>query len=140
MLFGNFTYSIDNKGRLVIPSKFRMSINDTLYAMRGYEKCLSLYPQASFDKLEADIAKLSFTQKASRDYMRVALSSTFQMTIDDHGRIQIPAATLRQYGLEGEVRIVGVNDHIEVWSEQAWTAYEEEADASFEATAASLKE
>ncbi|HAK05437.1 MAG TPA: division/cell wall cluster transcriptional repressor MraZ [Firmicutes bacterium] len=138
MLFGNFTYSIDSKGRLVIPAKFRMAVNDTLYAMRGYEQCLSLYPQSSFEKLQADLEKLSFMQKGARDYMRIALSSTLEMSIDDHGRIQIPVAIVKRYQLEGTVRVIGVQDHIEIWSEQAWTAYEKEADASFETTAASL--
>jgi MraZ protein len=139
MFFGNYVYSIDNKGRLVIPARFRLAVNDALFAMRGYEKCLSLYPASAFETLQAELEKLSFTQKAARDYMRITLASTIEMTIDDHGRIQIPAATVKQYGLEGPVRLIGVKDHIEVWSEAAWKAYETEADASYEATAETLK-
>ncbi|MFA5235508.1 MAG: division/cell wall cluster transcriptional repressor MraZ [Bacilli bacterium] len=139
MFFGNYVYSIDNKGRLVIPARFRLAVNDALFAMRGYEKCLSLYPSSAFEALQADLEKLNFTQKAARDYMRITLASTFELTIDDHGRIQIPAATAKEYRLDGAVRLIGVKDHIEVWSEEAWRAYQAEADASYEATAETLK-
>ncbi len=140
MFFGNFIYSIDNKGRLVIPAKFRLAVNDTLFAMRGYEKCLSLYPESSFNQLQVNIAKLNFNQKDARDYIRIALASTFELTIDNHGRIQIPAAISKLYQLEGTVRIVGVQDHLEIWSAQAWEDYEASADAVFEKTAERLKD
>ncbi len=139
MFFGNYVYSIDNKGRLVIPARFRLAVNDVLFAMRGYEKCLSLYPEAAFDALQADLEKLSFTQKAARDYMRITLASTIELSIDNHGRIQIPAATAKEYRLEGTVRLIGVKDHIEVWSETDWKAYQAEADAHYEATAETIK-
>ena len=138
MFFGNYVYSLDSKGRLVIPAKFRLAVNDVLFAMRGYEKCLSLYPQDTFEKLQSDLEKLSFTQKAARDYMRIALGSTFELTIDNHGRIQIPNAIAKSYGLEGDVKIIGVKDHIEVWPLEVWEAYAKDADASFEATAETL--
>ena len=140
MFFGSFAYSLDNKGRLVVPAKFRLATDDTLYALRGHEKCLSLFPVAAFEKLQDRIGRLDYNQKAARDYIRVMLGSTIEMTIDSHGRIQIPVTTCKQYGLEGLVRIIGVGDHIEVWSEDAWKQYEQAADASFEATAESLKD
>jgi len=138
MFFGSFVYSIDNKGRLVIPSKFRLAIGATLYALRGYDKCLSIYPEAAFEKLQHEIESLNFHSKASRDFIRVALGSTMELTIDDHGRIQIPTKTANQYQLSGSVVVVGVHDHIEIWSEKAWDEYREKADAEFETTSEGL--
>jgi len=138
MFFGSFAYSIDNKGRLVIPAKFRLATGATLFAMRGYEKCLSLYTEEAFSRLEHEIESLSFHQKNARDFIRIALSSTLELTIDDHGRILIPAKVVGQYQLSGSVIIVGTNDHIEIWSEDAWNEYREKADAEFEATSEGL--
>lgn len=140
MFFGSFSYSLDNKGRLVVPSKFRLATTDTLYAMRGHEKCLSLYPEESWVELQKRIGRLDYNQKASRDYMRVMLASVIELVIDNHGRIQIPVATCKHYGLDGAVRIIGIGDHIEIWSEVAWQNYEQEADARFEATTETLGE
>lgn len=127
MFFGSYTHKLDNKGRLVIPSKFRKEIReDVLYVMHGFEGCLSVYPLESFKKEQEYLASLRFTNKVDRTYIRLMLSSVVEIPIDNAGRLPIPKATLTKYGINEEVIVVGVIDHFEVWDLATWNKYQEE--------------
>ena len=138
MFFGRYAYSLDNKGRLVLPAKFRQELGDVVFAMRGYEKCLSIYPAHSFEKLVQHIDQLSFHQKNARDFIRASLASTIEMPLDSHGRIQIPSQTLAAYQFDKQLIVIGVNDHLEIWTPQAYEAYEREVNENYEAIAEGL--
>jgi MraZ protein len=138
VFFGSYVYTIDNKGRLVIPSKMRSMSGSTLFAMRGFEQCLSLFTKETFEQFTNQLNTLNFQQPNVRQYIRLALSSVIELEIDDHGRIQIPNETLKKYNLEKTVKIVGVHDHIEIWDKAVWDKFEENDSADFEKLAEKL--
>jgi len=138
MFFGSYLYSIDEKGRLVIPSKMRGVSGNTVFAMRGFEKCLTLYTQETFEKFANQLQTLNFNQVQVRQYVRLALASVVELTFDTHGRIQLPVETMKAFGLQKQVKIIGVNDHMEIWDLDQWTEYEKEQQANFESIAEDL--
>jgi MraZ protein len=138
MFFGSFIYSIDEKGRLVIPSKMRGISGTTIFAMRGFEQCLSLYTQETFETFTKQIQTLNYNQSQVRQYVRLALASVVELSFDSHGRIQIPAETMKTFGLQKQVKIIGVQDHIEIWDLETWQTYEKEQDHMFETHAETL--
>jgi MraZ protein len=138
MFFGSYLYSIDEKGRLVIPSKMRGISGNTVFAMRGFEKCLTLYTQETFEKFASQLQTLNFNQVQARQYIRLALASVVELTFDSIGRIQLPVETMKSFGLQKQVRIIGVNDHMEIWDLDVWNAYEKEQQENFEKNAESL--
>lgn len=138
MFYGNYIHSIDDKGRLVIPSKIRHQCGSKLFAMMGFEKCLSLFPENNFEKLVSTIDQHDFNQKDARDYIRMALSSAIELEIDDHGRVQLSVDTMKDFKLNKNVRVIGVNDHLEIWPEDVWLQYQKEQRDQFEAKAEKL--
>lgn len=132
MFFGSFRYALDDKGRLVIPAKLRAECGLTLFALRGFEHCLSLYPAKNFESLVAQLKQMDFMQPENRPFVRLALASVIELTIDDHGRIQLPVETQQHYGFQKNMTILGVQDHLEIWDTDAWTAYEKQAQAGFD--------
>jgi MraZ protein len=138
MFFGSYQYTLDDKGRLVIPAKMRSESGPVLFAMRGFEHCLSLYTHATFSQLIQQVNSYDYNQANVRQYLRSALASVIELPIDDHGRVQIPVETLKQFQLEKTVKIIGINDHIEIWSASVWAKYEAEANGQFETHAANL--
>jgi MraZ protein len=138
MFFGSYLYSIDEKGRLVIPSKMRGVSGNTVFAMRGFEKCLTLYTQETFEKFANQLQTLNFNQVQVRQYVRLALASVVELTFDTHGRIQLPVETMKAFGLQKQVKIIGVNDHMEIWDLDQWTEYEKDQQVNFESNAEDL--
>jgi len=138
MFFGSYQYNLDDKGRLVIPAKMRSESGPILFAMRGFEHCLSLYTQTTFAQLVQQVNAYDFNQTNVRQYLRTALASVIELSIDDHGRIQIPLETIKQFKLEKTVKIIGINDHLEIWGAAAWDKYQSEAANHFEDHAANL--
>jgi len=135
MFFGSFQYALDDKGRLVIPAKLRGECGSTLFAMRGFENCLSLYPQAQFEKLVEKVSRFDYLQPEARPFMRLALASVIELPIDNHGRIQIPVETLTTYQFNKHLYIIGVQDHLEIWDVKTWEAYEAKQAAYFDSSA-----
>ncbi len=140
MFFGRYEHSLDEKNRLVIPSKMRSEAGDTLYLMKGYDGALSLYKESDFNKLMEEVSSYSFQKKNNRDYIRTQLSSTYDLEIDKLGRITIPTALISRYSIGKDVFIIGVVDHIEIWDKEKYLAYEKESDSSFEEVAEKIGE
>lgn len=132
MFFGSFVYALDDKGRLVIPAKLRGECGLTLFAMRGFEQCLSLYPAKNFEDLVNKLNQYDYLQADVRPFIRLALASVLELPIDDHGRIQLPVETLKQYGLTKQVSILGVQDHLELWDVDAWQRYEQTMQTTYD--------
>ena len=132
MFFGSFEHCLDDKNRLLIPSKLRNALGSKLFIMKGYEGSLSIYPNDQFVKFLNKLQTLPFESKVSRDIERIALSSVFELEIDKVNRIQIPTALINKYSISKEVVVVGVIDHIEVWSKQKWNKYLEDNEAEYE--------
>ena len=138
MFFGSFEHNLDDKGRLVLPSKFRSELGEKLYILRGYEGSLTIYKEAEFNSYLAKLSSLPYTSKNNRDIVRIALSSVFELNIDKQYRIQIPAQLLNKYSISKEIVIVGVIDHIEIWNKDKWEEYNSLNEKEFEAKSEAL--
>lgn len=138
MFFGKFYHNLDNKGRLMIPSKMRDQIAGRLYCLRGFDGCISVYQENDFTNYVNSINALPYTQKLTRDMQRMGLSSVVELEIDKQGRIQIPSLTIADFKLSKEVVVVGVVNHFEIWSKETWDKYESDNAAKYEETAEKL--
>ena len=132
MFYGSFYHSLDNKGRLVIPSKMRDALGLKAFILKGYDGALSIYRENDFQELINRIKALPFTKKNARAHLRVQLASVCELDIDKQGRALLPTQLLNKYKIGKEVIVIGALDHIEVWDKKAYEEYEKTADSSFE--------
>lgn len=136
---GSYVYSIDNKGRINIPAKLRKYVspdaNDTFVITRGFEKCLFVYPQDEWNKLENSIRALSPTNPQHRFFMRVLLQQAVESQLDGQSRITIPKDLVEFASIDSEVTILGVLEHIEVWNPNEYKQYLASQENSYESVA-----
>ena len=140
MYFGYYEHSLDDKGRLMIPSKLREGLSGgaPLYVLKGFEGCLSIYNEISFMKLSEKLASLPYEDKEARSYIRNLLGSVTQLNVDKLGRIQIPTTILNKYQISRQVVVIGVGDHFELWDLVKYQEYETENNKKFEDVADAL--
>ena len=138
MFFGSFEHNLDDKGRLVIPRKMREEAGNKLFIMKGFDGALSMLKEEEFARLVKEFNELPFNKKATRDYLRLQLSSTCELDVDKSGRVQIPTQLLSKYQISKNVMVIGCGDHIEVWDKVAFDNYEAKVNAEFELTAEKL--
>ncbi|MFD0867044.1 division/cell wall cluster transcriptional repressor MraZ [Tessaracoccus lubricantis] len=123
MFMGTYTPKLDEKGRLILPAKFREALEDGLVVTRTQERALAVFPRPTFEaKMAAALAAPS-TVKRVRDYLRMMMAAASDEVPDRQGRITIPPP-LRQYAnLDREVVVIGSGDHAEIWDVNAWNEY-----------------
>ena len=123
MFLGTHTPRLDDKGRLILPAKFREQLEEGVVITRGQERCLYVFPVAEFQRLEGQLRQAPVTSKQARDYLRVFLSGASDEAVDRQGRVTIPQ-TLRTYaGLERDCAVIGAGQRVEIWEAAAWEAY-----------------
>ena len=122
MFMGEFHHTVDNKGRLIIPSRVREDLGDQFIVTRGLEKCLFIYPKDEWNNIIQKYKQLPDT-KERRYFMRIFLSGATICELDKQGRINIPIPLLEYASLEKECIIIGVDDRLEVWSKERWDAF-----------------
>ena len=120
MFMGEFHHNIDEKGRLIIPSKFRDELGKKFIVTRGIEECLFVYSLDEWNKMVDDLKSLPFTRKDARTFMRMFLSGATECELDNNGRINIPSPLINYAVLEKECVVIGVNDRLEIWSNQKY--------------------
>lgn len=126
MFIGEYHHNIDEKNRLIMPSKFREVLGDSFIVTRGMDSCLFVYPKESWDNLTNELNTLSFTKKDVRAFQRFFLSGATICEFDKQGRINI-ASPLADYAtLTKECVIIGVNDRIEIWSKEKFDNFLDE--------------
>ena len=135
MFFGSYDHQLDNKNRLVIPSKFLPGLSDELYILKGYDGCLAIYPEDSFKTLVSKLEAKNFESSNDRENIRLALSSVFCLEIDKVNRVVIPTTLAKKYHISQSVKVVGVIDHFEVWSIDKWEEYSSKAEEHYEINA-----
>ena len=128
---GEYQHSIDIKGRLIVPAKFRERLSGTFVMTRGLDHCLFGYPMDEWRKLEEKLKELPMTKKDTRAFTRFFFSGATEVELDKQGRINIPTALLEYANITKECVIIGVATRIEVWAKEAWKGYFQEAEESF---------
>lgn len=123
MLMGEYHHSIDEKGRIIIPSKFRDNLGEKFIVTRGLENCLFLYPEHSWNKIVDKLSTLPFTKKDARNFSRFFLSGATVVEFDKQGRINIATPLISYANLKKECVVVGVGDRLEIWSENDWNSF-----------------
>ncbi len=116
MLIGEYHHNIDEKGRLIIPSKFRDEIGASFVVTRGLDGCLFVYSLIEWEKIVSKLKKLPFTKKDARTFTRFFLSSATVCEFDKQGRINLVNSLIEYAGLKKECVIIGVNDRLEIWA------------------------
>lgn len=120
MFLGEYLHTIDDKGRLTVPAKFRGDLSTGLVVTCSLDRCLAVYPMDAWRTLKDRIAALPMTDRAARDFRRLIYANASDTVPDGQGRINIPLP-LREYaGLDGQSVVVGCDSYIEVWSPEAW--------------------
>ena len=120
MFMGEYSHTIDTKGRLIIPSKFRELLGEEFVLTKGLDGCLSIYPMEEWKAFEEKLKALPLTKKNARTFSRFFVAGATTCELDKQGRILVPV-TLREFaGLEKDVVLTGNITRIEIWSKQKW--------------------
>lgn len=120
MFLGEFAHTIDDKGRLTIPAKFRDELEGGIVVTRGLDGCLWAYPRYEWEKLAQKISNMPTTSPAARNFARFIFSSAFDSIPDRQGRVIIPQ-NLRTYaGIQNETTVIGVMNRVEIWKPATW--------------------
>ena len=129
MFLGSHSPRLDDKGRLILPAKFRDQLAEGVVITKGQERCLFVFTAAAFaHKASAQSAPLS---KSERDFQRLLFSSAFDEVPDRTGRVTVPPALRAYAGLDRDCVVTGVNDHLEIWDADTWRAYEAEQEQAY---------
>lgn len=138
MFMGEFHHNIDDKARLVLPSKFRYELGETFVVTRGLEGCLFVYSKTEWENLVNKLKKLPFTKKDARAFLRFFLSGAAECTFDKQGRVAIPSPLASYANLKKECVVIGVNDRLEIWSLEAFDKFFSENEENMSDLAESL--
>ena len=123
MFMGEFHHNIDEKGRLIIPSKFRYELGEKFIVTRGLESCLFIYSVEELNNIINKLKELPFTSKDARTFMRMFLSGATECEIDRNGRINIASPLINYASLIKECVIIGVNDRLEIWAQEKFDEF-----------------
>lgn len=135
MFLGTHAPRLDDKGRLILPAKFRDQLAGGVVLTRGQEHCLYAFSVPEFERMYDQLREAPLAQKQARDYVRVMLSGADQQVPDKQGRITLPQ-TLRSYaGLQRDLTVIGAGSRVEIWDAEAWKTYLEEQEQVFADTA-----
>lgn len=131
MFLGTFSPKLDDKGRVILPAKFREELGEGLVMTRGQERCLYVFSEEEFSQVHDRIRQAPITSKQARDYLRVFLSGAHAEVPDKQHRVTVPPA-LRDYaGLERDLVVIGAGTRAEIWNADAWQAYLDEQETVF---------
>ena len=120
MFRGEYNHTIDDKGRLIIPSRFRYELGESFVLTRGLDGCICIYPQNEWDILEAKLRELPLTNRNSRLVTRFLVGGAVSCELDKQGRILIPAPLREHAGLSKDVVLAGTLERIEIWDKTRW--------------------
>ena len=123
MFMGEYHHSIDDKGRMIIPSKFREELGDKFIITRGIENCLFVYPVKNWEQIVTKLESLPFTKKDARNFTRFFLSGATVAEFDKQGRINITSPLISYANIEKECVIIGTGDRLEIWSSANWNNF-----------------
>lgn len=136
MYYGSHPTVVDDKGRITVPRKFQeiMERNDhiTWFITRGYKGCLYLYNLKEWEALQSRVEQLDPLDPKAHDFLRLVYGCATDVKVDKQGRISVPVPLRGAAGLERDVVLVGMKNHLELWRKDAWDAYQSNMGAEYE--------
>lgn len=131
MFLGTYAPKLDEKGRIILPAKFRDELASGLVLTRGQEHCVYVFSQREFESLHEKIRQAPVTSKQARDYLRVFLSGASAEVPDKQNRVTVPTALRSYAGLDRDLVVIGAGSRAEIWDAEAWETYLAEQEAAF---------
>jgi len=123
VFLGTHTPRLDEKGRLILPAKYRDEFAGGVVITKGQERCLYVFPAAEFADMTQRMAAAPVTSKAGRDFMRVLFAGASDEVPDKQGRVMIPAGLRTYAGLDRDCVVIGANNRVEIWDRETWDTY-----------------
>ena len=121
MFIGEYHHTIDEKGRIIIPAKFREELGNHFIVTRGIENCLFVYSYENWTKITNKLNSLPFTQRDARTFNRFFLSGATEVELDKQGRINLPTPLVQYATLTKDCVVIGTGDRLEIWSDELWS-------------------
>lgn len=131
MFLGEHQHTLDEKGRVIMPARFRDRLSGGLVFAPGQDRCVDAFPVATFERRVEELRSLPREDQRARAYLRILMAGAQQDTLDGQGRVTLPPR-LREYaGLERDLTVVGADERVEIWDREAWERYRERAESDF---------
>jgi len=140
MFIGEHSHSIDSKGRVSIPAKYREELAQGVVITRGLDHCLWVYTKDQWESIAKKLAQLPISQKASRAFARLMLAGAWDAELDSQGRINLPEYRRKYAGVSKHVIVAGLYNRLEIWDEDKWQAYREQTEAASDQIAEGMAE
>ena len=144
MFYGEYEHTLDRKGRIIVPSKFREALKEhyieLFFVTRGLDKCLFMFAEDEWKTQEQKFKSMPFTKSEFRRFNRLYFSGAAELVPDKQGRILIPSYLKDYAGIKRDVYLIGVSNRIEIWSRESWKDYYSTSKDSFEEVAEKLIE
>jgi MraZ protein len=138
MFMGEYQHSVDDKGRLIVPAKFRESLGSAFIMTRGLDQCLFIYPLSEWQVLEQKLKALSLMKSDARAFTRFFFSGAVECELDKQGRVNIPNNLREHAKLDKDCILIGVSNRVEIWGKESWDAYSRQSEDSFNEIAEKL--
>ena len=123
MFLGTYEPKLDDKGRVILPARFREDMEGGIVLTRGQEHCIYVFPAQEFEQMTVELRRAPLSSKQARDYVRVLLSGAYKEVPDKQGRITLPPDLRKYAGLDRELTVIGAGSRAEIWNSQAWNDY-----------------
>jgi len=123
MFIGEYQHSVDDKGRVAVPSKFRSDLAKGAVVTKGLDACLVLYTKKDWEELAGKVSQLPISQRDARAFARFTLGGAMEVEIDKQGRINLPNYLKSYAGIKSQAVIAGLYNRVEIWDEKKWVAY-----------------
>ena len=123
MFIGEYHHTIDEKGRIIIPAKFREELGNNFIVTRGIDNCLFVYSNEKWDMITSKLNALPFTKKDARTFNRFFMSGATEVELDKQGRINLPTPLIHYANLVKDCVVIGTGDRLEIWSQESWDGF-----------------
>jgi MraZ protein len=127
---GEFRHSIDSKGRVAVPARFRAELATGAHVSRWIDGCLAVFPNETWDRLAERVTSLPYSDAGARAFSRFLFSGAYDVELDSQGRVNLPQALREFAGLSSDAVVVGARDRIELWEPSRWADYSAEMDSA----------
>jgi MraZ protein len=131
MFLGTHEPKLDEKGRLILPARFRDELSEGLVITKGQERCLYVFPANEFSLITERLRQAPVTEKKSRDYLRVMFAGAHDEIPDNQGRVTIPSGLRTYASLEKNCVVIGANTRLEIWDSATWNSYLSDREKTF---------